>query len=67
MTFDEQVEYLLDTHPAMLSPAERELMRPTMHQIALLLIELNITMEDYTLRFATDNAPQVRYNNSQYH
>ena len=61
MTHDEQVEYLLDTHPAMLSPAERELLRPTMEQIVLLLIELNITMEDYTLRFATASAPETRY------
>lgn len=47
MTFEDQVEYLLDTHPAMLSPAERELVRPTMEQILLLLQELNITLEDY--------------------
>ena len=62
MTHEEQVEYLLDTHPAMLSPAERELLRPTMEQIVLLLIELNITMEDYTLRSATASAPEMRYN-----
>ena len=67
MTLEEQIEYLLDTHPAMLSPAERELLRPSMEQILLLLQELNITLEDYTLRFATDNAPKTRYNYSQYH
>lgn len=67
MTFDEQVEYLLDTHPAMLSPAERELMRPTMKQILFLLQELNITLEDYTLRFATANSAETRYNYSQFH
>ena len=62
MTYDEQVEYLLDTHPAMLSPSERELLRPTMEQIVLLLQELNLTMEDYTLRSATASAPETRYN-----
>jgi len=67
VTLEEQIEYLLDTHPAMLSPAERELLRPSMEQILLLLQELNITLEDYTLRFATANAPETRYNYSQYH
>ena len=66
MTFDEQVEYLLDTHPAQLTACERELLRPTMQQIALLLNELNISLEEYTSRFATTPAPEVRYNIS-YH
>lgn len=62
MTYDEQVEYLLDTHPAMLAPSERELLRPTMEQIVLLLQELNLTLEEYTSRFATTQAPESRYN-----
>ena len=62
MTYDEQVEYLLDIHPAQLTACEREVLRPTMQQIALLLNELNISLEEYTSRFATIPAPEVRYN-----
>ena len=62
MTHDEQVEYLLDTHPAQLTVIERELLRPTMQQVVLFLNELNISMEEYTSRFATHPAPQTRYN-----
>jgi hypothetical protein len=62
MTYDEQVEYLLDTHPAQLTATERELLRPTMQQVALFLNELNISTEEYTSRFATPQAPQMRYN-----
>ena len=62
MTFDEQVEYLLDTHPAQLTATERELLRPTMQQVALFLNELNISMEEYTSRFATPQVATLRYN-----
>ena len=62
MTFDEQVEYLLDTHPAQLTATERELLRPTMQQVALFLNELNISMEEYTSRFATPQVAALRYN-----
>lgn len=63
MTFDEQVEYLLDTHPAQLTACERELLRPAMQQVALFLNELNISLEEYTSRFATTPSTQVCYNN----
>lgn len=63
MTFDEQVEYLLDTHPAQLTACERELLRPTMQQVALFLNELHISLEEYTSRFATPTGVQTRYNN----
>ena len=62
MTFEETVEYLLDTHPAQLTATERELLRPTMQQVALFLIELNISMEEYTSRFATPHIAALRYN-----
>lgn len=62
MTHNEQVEYLLDTHPAQLTAMERELLRPTMQQVVLFLNELNISMEEYTSRFATTPGTQVRYN-----
>lgn len=62
MTHNEQVEYLLDTHPAQLTAMERELLRPTMQQVVLFLNELNISMEEYTSRFATPQALQTRYN-----
>ena len=63
MTHNEQVEYLLDTHPAQLTAMERELLRPTMQQVVLFLNELNISMEEYTSRFATAPSTQVCYNN----
>lgn len=63
MTFDEQVEYLLDTHPAQLTACERELLRPAMQQVALFLNELHISLEEYTSRFATPPNTQVCYNN----
>lgn len=66
MTFDEQVGYLLDTHPAQLTACERELLRPTMQQVVLFLNELHISLEEYTSRFATTPGTQVRYNIS-YH
>ena len=62
MTHNEQIEYLLDTHPAQLTATERELLRPTMQQVVLFLNELNISMEEYTSRFATPQALQTRYN-----
>ena len=62
MTFEETVEYLLDTHPAQLTATERELLRPAMQQVALFLIELNISMEEYTSRFATYPSSTLRYN-----
>ncbi len=62
MTHNEQIEYLLDTHPAQLTAMERELLRPTMQQVVLFLNELNISMEEYTSRFATPQALQTRYN-----
>jgi len=62
VTHNEQIEYLLDTHPAQLTAMERELLRPTMQQVVLFLNELNISMEEYTSRFATPQALQTRYN-----
>jgi hypothetical protein len=62
MTHAEQVEYLLDTHPRRLSPEERDLARPNMEQLLLLMQELNLTFADLELQFATHQRTDERYN-----
>ena len=62
MTHDEQIEYLLDTHPRRLSPKEREQVRPTMEQLLLLMQELNLTFADLESRFVTHQRTDERYN-----
>lgn len=62
MDFEAQVERLLDTHPRCLSPEERELARPSMAQILLLLQELNIDIETYESQLATHDTTDLQYN-----
>lgn len=62
MTHAEQVEYLLDTHPRSLSPEERDLVRPNMEQMLLLMQELNLTFSDLESQFATHQRTDERYN-----
>lgn len=62
MTFDEQVEHLLDTHPRQLRPHERERLRPNMKQILLLLQELGIDLETYESQLVTFDTTDLQYN-----
>ena len=62
MNFDEQVEHLLDTHPRVLSPIERERLPPDMKQILLFLQELGIDLETYESQLVTFQADKSRYN-----
>ena len=62
MTHAEQVEYLLDTHPRRLSPEERDLARPNMEQMLLLMQELNLTFDDLESQFVTYQRTDERYN-----
>lgn len=62
MTFEQQVEHLLDTHPRVLSPTERDLLRPNMRQILLFLQELNIDLETYESQLVTFQVDGLRYN-----
>jgi hypothetical protein len=61
-SFEAQVEHLLDTHPRVLSPEEREILRPNMKQILLFLQELNIDLETYESRLVTYDTTDLRYN-----
>jgi hypothetical protein len=62
LTPEEQIEHLLDTHPRPLSLAEREALRPNMHQILLLLAELNIDLETWESQLVTTDLSHLRYN-----
>lgn len=62
MTFDEQVERLLDTHPRPLTPHERDKLRPNMKQILMLLQELGIDLETYESQLVTFQVDKSRYN-----
>lgn len=62
MTFEQQVEHLLDTHPRVLSHEEREILRPNMKQVLLLLQELNIDLETYESQLVTFQVDGLRYN-----
>ena len=61
-SINEQIEHLLDTYHRTLSPTEREMLRPDMHQILLLLAELNIDLETWTSQLVTTDLLHLRYN-----
>lgn len=62
MTVEDQIEHLLDTYHRPLTPTERELLRPNMHQILLLLAELNIDLETWASQLVTTDLSHLRYN-----
>lgn len=62
IAFEQQVEHLLDTHPRVLSPEERDLIRPNMVQILWLLLELNIDLKTYESQLVTFDTTDLRYN-----
>jgi hypothetical protein len=67
VTYDQQVDYLLATHPSPLTPEERVALRPQLLQIIFLLEELNIDLETFTSQTATTQTDESCYNDSTVH
>ena len=59
---EQQVEHMLDTYHRPLTPTEREALRPNMHQILLLLAELNIDLETWASQLVTTDMSHLQYN-----
>ncbi len=67
MTYDQQVDYLLATHPSPLTPEEKAALRPQLLQIIFLLEELNIDLETFASQTATTQTDESCYNDFTVH